>query len=228
MFGRSKKQNHRASPPGQIFPSVDFDAIGKQLRLEVRGLENGRAGYPDSNVTDFDSVEREVVATVERLRRQGLESAAEHEQVYRGRISAGDAIGPQIQQIANNTEVDFRREVDVRRNQLNVARDNLHGSEANLAQFKKYNNLNRTVHEAGGLWKWAALCFVLILAESVMNGFFFQKTSVAGLAGGIIIALGVSLVNVGAASFAGHACRQKNHVKLLRRLTGCLYSDCRG
>ena len=55
-----------------------------------------------------------------------------------------------------------------------------------------------------------------------MNGFFFAEANVAGLAGGAITALVISIVNVGAASIAGHACRQKNHVKLLRRFMGWL------
>ena len=220
MFGRSKKQNRSASLPGEVFPPLDFDAIGKELRLEVRGLENGRAGYPDGNAADLDSVEREVVAVVGKLRRQGLGNAAEQERVYLGRIAAGDAIGPGVRQVANGTEIAFRREVNARRSRLNDARDDLHKSEADHAQFKQDNNLNREAHETGGLWKWAAICVVIVLLESGMNGFFFAETNVAGLAGGTITALVISIVNVGAASLAGHACRQKNHIRFLRKLAG--------
>ena len=222
MFGRSKKQNHRTPLPGEIFPSVDTDAIAKQLRLEVRGLENGRAGYPDSDAADFDPVEREIVSAVETLRGQGLARAAEHERVYRERIAAGDAIGPGIRQIANDTETSFQREVNARSSRLNPALDDLHRSEADLAQFKLDNDLNRTAYETGGLWKWAAICVVIVLLESIMNGFFFAEANVAGLAGGTVTALVISIVNVGAASISGHACRQKNHARLLRRFAGWL------
>ena len=222
MFGRNKKQHHGASLPGEVFPSVDLDAIRKQLRLEVRGLENGRAGYPDSDAAEFDPVEHEIAAAVDALRRQGLARAAEHEQVYRERITAGDAIGPGIRQIANGTEIAFRREVDARRSRLKDALGDLHRSEADLAQFKQDNNLNREAYETGGLWKWAAICVVIVLLESIMNGFFFADANVAGLAGGTITALVISIVNVGAVSLAGHACRQKNHAKFLRRFAGWL------
>ncbi len=222
MFGRNQKQKNQAPLPDGVFPSVDFDAIGKQLRLEVRGLKNGRAGYPDSDAADFDPVENEIVAAVDALRRQGLARAADHEQVYRERIAAGDAIGPGIRQIANNTETAFRREVDARRSRLKDALDDLHRSEADLAQFKQDNNLNREAYETGGLWKWAAICVVIVLLESGMNGFFFADANVAGLAGGIITALVISIVNVGAVSLAGHACRQKNHAKFLRGFAGWL------
>ena len=218
MFGR--KQENRASLPDGVFPSVDFDAIGKQLRLEVRGLENGRAGYPESDATDFDPVEREIVAAVGKIRWQGLENAAEHERVYRGRIAAGNAIGPGVRQVANSTELAFRKEVNARRSRLNDARDDLHKSEADLAQFKQDSNLNREAHETGSLWKWAAICVILVLLESGMNGFFFAETNVAGLAGGTITALVISIVNVGAASLAGHTCRWKNHIRFLRRFAG--------
>ena len=209
MFGRNQKQENRTSLPGDIFPSVDSNAIGKQLRLEVRGLENSRAGYPDSDAAGFDPVENEIVAAVDALRRQGLATSADHEQVYRERIAAGDAIGPGISQIANNTETAFRREVDARRSRLKDALDDLHRSEADLAQFKQDNNLNREAYGTGGLWKWAAICVVIVLLESVMNGFFFADANVAGLAGGMITALVISIVNVGAVSLAGHAYRQK-------------------
>ncbi|MCY4591326.1 MAG: hypothetical protein OXE86_12360 [Alphaproteobacteria bacterium] len=222
MFGLNKKQNHQTTLPGEIFPPVDLDAIGKQLRLEVRGLENGRVGQPDSNAVDFDPVEREAIAAVGKLRRQGLGNAAEHEQVYRERIEAVDAIGPGIRNIANNTETDFRREVNARRTRLNNARDDLNGSEAGLMRFKQDNGLDRQAYQTGGMWQWWALCSIIILAESALNGVFFADANVAGLAGGVITALVISIVNVGAASIAGHSVRQKNHATFLRKLVGCL------
>ena len=222
MFGRNKQQKPQASLSDEVFPSIDFDAIGKQLRLQARGLENGRVGYPDSGDSNSDSVEREIIAAVDSIRRQGLAEAAEHDRVYHERMAAGDSIGPGIQQISNNTETDFRRQVDARRSRLKDARDDLHGSEVGLTQFKQDNNLNRAAYETGDLGKWAALCSIIILAESALNGFFFAEANVAGLAGGAITALVISIVNVGAASIAGHACRQKNHVKLLRRFMGWL------
>ncbi len=222
MFDVSKKQENRPSLSGEIFPLVDLDLIGKQLRLEVRGLENGLAGHPDNTATEFDPVERKIIAAVSQLRRQGLENAREHERVYRERIAAGNAIGPGIGQIANEAELHFQREVDAWRGRLNAARKDLHGSEADLAQFKLENDLNRTAYETGGLWKWAAICAVIVLVESIMNGAFFAEANVAGLAGGTITALVISIVNVGAASITGHAFRQKNHAQLRRRLVGWL------
>ncbi len=109
MFGRNQKQDHRAPLPGEIFPSIDFNALGKQLRLEVRGLKNGRAGHPDSGATEFDPVENEIVNTVDAIRRQGLARAADYEKVYRDRITDGGAFGPGIREIANNADTDFRR-----------------------------------------------------------------------------------------------------------------------
>ena len=222
MFGRNNKSKTEPSLADGVFPPVDFDSIRRQLRLEARGLENGRAGYPESSAADFDRVEREVVATVEAVRRQGLKEAVEVDRVHRERIADGDNIGPGFQQIANKTETDFRREVNARRSLLKDARDDLNGSEAGLTQFKQDNDLNREAYETWGLGKWAALCSVIILAESALNGVFFADANIAGLAGGTITALVISIVNVGAASIAGHACRQKNHVKLLRRFTGWL------
>ncbi len=70
--------------------------------------------------------------------------------------------------------------------------------------------------------KWFAICVIIVLVESVMNGVFFADANVAGLAGGTMTALAISVMNVGAASLAGHAFRQKNHVKVSRRLTGWL------
>ncbi len=221
MFGRNRE--NRTSLPSEVFPSLDFDAIAKQLRLKVRGLENGRADSPDSTAADFDPVEREIVAAVDTLRRQGLENAAEHARVYRERIAADDSIGPGIRQIANDAETDFQREVDARHIRLNSALKDLHQSEADLAQFKQDNGLNRTAYETGGLWQWWAICAIIVLLESGMNGFFFAETNIAGLAGGTITALVISIVNVGVASLAGHAFRQKNHIRFLRRFAGWIF-----
>ena len=141
MLGRSEQQKKPASLPNEVFPSIDFDAIRRKLRLEARGLENGRAGYPDSNASEFDPVEREIVAAVEGVRLQGLKEAAEHFRVYRERIAGGDNIGPGIQPIINGTEGNFRRQVDEWRGRLNDALVDLHRSEADLEQFKQENDL---------------------------------------------------------------------------------------
>ena len=100
MFGREKKKPG-AAPPDEIFPPVDFNAVRKRLRLEARGLEHGRAGRPAADAANLklNPVEGEIVAAIEAVRRQGLEDAAEHGRVYRGRIAAGGAIGPGIRQI---------------------------------------------------------------------------------------------------------------------------------
>lgn len=223
MFGRNRKQKSRAALSSDVFPPVDFDALRKSLRLEARGLENGRAGYPDSSASEPDTVEREIVAAVESLRRQGLREAAEHERVYRERIAAGHSGGPEIRQVVNETETDFRRDVDIGRGQLNDARADLHRSEADLEQFKQDNNLSRSAHESGGWLKWVAICMVVVLVESVFNGVLFARTNTAGLLGGTIVALGISVVNVGMASVAGHSYRFKNHIRFWLKVTGWIF-----
>lgn len=222
MLGRSKQQKNPPSLPDEVFPFIDLDAIRRKLRLEARGLENGRAGYPDSNASDFDPVEREIIAAAEAVRQQGLKEAAEHFRVYSDRIAAGSSIGPGIQSIINDTEGNFRREVDEWRGRLNDTLADFHKSEADLEGFKQENNLNRTAHKIGGMWKWAAICSVIILLESALNGMFFAEANVAGLAGGIVIALTISVVNVGMISLAGHLYRDKNHVSSWRKIIGWL------
>ncbi len=224
MLGSNKKQKTPEIPLGEIFPSVEFDAIEKEFHLTVSGMKNGRKEYPESSHDGLDEMERKVVAYIGQIRQQGLKSAHEHEQEYRKRImkcTAGDNnMEMGIQQILNEAETDFKKEVDAGKGQQKIARDDLHNSEADLQQFKEDNGLYRLAHETGGLMQWLAFCIVIVLIESIMNGFFFADANVAGIAGGIITALVISIVNVGAASVVGHICRQKNHIKSLRRFVG--------
>jgi len=219
MFGRNGKKSEPI-PSNDVFPSIDFDAIRKKLRLEVRGLENGKAGYPNADATGFDPVEQDIIAAVEDLRSRGLGEAAEHGRVYRERIASGDTVGPGIRQIVNETTSNYLAEVKIWDTQLNAALDDLDRSEVDLAQFKQENKLNREAYETGGLLKWMALCSVIIVLESMLNGILFSGVSTMGLIGGASIALIVSVVNVGLSSVSGHLYRYKNHVKFFWRLIG--------
>ena len=102
-----------------------------------------------------------------------------------------------IPDIANAAETGFRAKVDAGRNRLKDSRDDLHGSEAGLMRFKQDNGLDREAYETGGLGKWMALCSIIILAESALNGVFFADANVAGLAGGVITALVIHLSMLG-------------------------------
>ncbi len=220
MFGKKSERSNDTLSLQDGFPFVDFEAIKKKLRLEARGLENGRADLPSSNATDLFPVEQEIIAAVDNIRRRGLAGADEHLRVYRERIEAGIQIGPEIMQVTTKTETDFRGTVAVWSGQLRNSRNDLIDSERDLVDFKQVNALNRTAFRAGGIWKWAAICAVVITIESVLNGFLFAEVHLAGLLGGAMVALMISVVNVGAASIAGHVFRNKNHVRFGRRLVG--------
>ena len=214
--------SQKASSSNEIFPSIDLETLKGELRLETRGLKNGRANLPDHDATDLDQVEREIVQTVKHIRQESLKETAGRERIYRERITGADRQGLRIGQIANDAEINFRKEVSRRHSQLEVAIDDRNESEADLLQFREDNRLHRTVYETGGLLKWVALVIAIIIAESLMNGVFFAESHDLAVLGGIMTAFGISLLNVGVASIAGHAFRQKNHVVFLQQCAGWL------
>ncbi len=226
MFDQIRQKTKPVYTSGEVFPQVDYDELRNELRPESRGLENGRTGHPPPDAVDLDPVEKQMVAAVRKIRQRGLGEAAEHDRVYRERIAAETGSGSGIQQIANDAETDFRSDVDKWRVQLTAARDDLRRSLLDLEEFRQNNNLHRSAHESAGFLGWFAWCSVIILAESALNGVFFSAEHVAGLLGGSITALVIAVVNVGAASIAGHVFRQKNHARFTRRFTGWLFLAC--
>ena len=219
LFSKPKKPEY---PPNEVFPAIDRDQIAKDLDIATTGARNGRNDMPESSRTDLDVTENAVVNRIEEIRREGLSRFSEQVRVYRERIGRIEIIGPGIRQAADTAEIDFRREIAASRERLEDMRKHFREIRDERNKFQEKNRLDRAEHPFRGGWQWWLTTVLIVVIESALNGVFFSGAHVRGLAGGVTVALVISIVNIGAATIAGHLFRNVNHIHLGRKIIGVL------
>ena len=219
LFTKSKKVESEYSP-NEVFPAIDRERIARDLDLAATGTRNGRDDIPESDRTDLDATENDVVSKIEEIRRKGLSRFSDEVGVYRERIGRVDGIDDDIQAAANDAETNFKSEISSSRERLKVVRKRYNDVKDEFREFQKTNRIVRTPHNHKGLLQWFAIACVITLAESLINAYFFSKEQELGLIGGFFIAVFVSFLNVGFTSLSGHAFRDINHINVGRKILG--------
>ncbi|HEY4648070.1 MAG TPA: hypothetical protein VIG95_03150, partial [Gemmatimonadales bacterium] len=187
------------------FPSLDVDRIAKELRLEERAEKAAMAGQPAANADGPDSAELDILGRIEVYARKGCDEYLVQRDVYEGRIQH-TAITPdlqvQIEGAAASALADFKAEIIHDQNQLHNLLRNVGNREEEFREFRERHCISRlpkTVSKGERAFG-VMLLIVFVLLESILNGMFFAEGSEAGLIGGVVQALVLSLLNVGVAA----------------------------
>lgn len=192
-------------PVAGLMDPIDAERLADELRLSVRGQENGAQELPPTSGIVLDSVEEEVVGhtTAEwTLQSKHLITML---RAYRDRLAELNA-GAELAQLrlaAASAQVKFRQHKHEGRGELARLRRAYVEARDELAAFRARHRLSRPARDPTNRWTTAGLLIVMIAVESVMNGLFFAKGSEHGLLGGVGIAFGISMVNVLACFFLG-------------------------
>ena len=192
--------------PGiQTFPPLDVDQVARDLQLDERAEKAGRAGQPQPQADGPDMAELDILDHVERLARKAHEIYLAQIDHYEGRIRRAVITADlrvQIEAAGSNALADIKAEIIHHQNQLNMLLQAVGAREEEFRQFRLRHGLTRppryTSREERTLALLVLLVFVLL--ESILNGMFFAEGSEAGLIGGVVQALVLSILNVGVAS----------------------------
>jgi hypothetical protein len=184
--------------PGLMEP-IDADRLAEDMRLAAQGADRGERDLPLATETNFDPVELEIVKRVSdeaSLQRGHLISML---RAYRDRLAELTAATEiaQLRLAAASAVTAFNQAKQQARGGLAHLRKRYKEAAAELAEFKLKHNLARPARDPSGRWSTIGFLFPLIMAESALNGTFFAKGSDLGLVGGIMLAIGISLFNVG-------------------------------
>ena len=213
----------RAGPALQAaFPPSPLDtaSVAADLDLAKSGALRGQRNLPRADEARLDEHEQAIVDRVSEHRQEGLDAFSNHLRVYAGRAERASVIDTNIRDVASKAETNFQNHISSLAGDLENHRDHLKECEMEVDQFRLDNRLDRTAFQGGGLAQWAAISLIIVLVESALNGVFFANAHEMGIAGGVAIALGISVVNVGAASVFGLVIRNFNHIHLWRKFTG--------
>ena len=225
MFGRLRKSDAFGSTTA-VFPNIDVDRIAAELRLKKEGVRRGQKNLPKPDEAGFDLLEGKIVERVEELRRKGLEHFEDNVRVYEERIARASGTPADIITATGTAETDFRAEINIWNRILANERSDLRFAGEDFEHFRRENDIARTAHEGGGLLQWFGVSLIILLVESVMNGGFFANAHELGLAGGILTAIVISIVNISVAAIVAWTSRNFNHRKLGRRFIGALAFLC--
>ena len=193
-----------ALPDIQTFPPLDPEQVARELRLDERAEKAAMAGQPGPDADGPDSAELDVLGKIETCARKASEDYLAQRDVYEGRIQRS-AVTPdlqvQIEAAASNALVDFKAEVIHDQNTLHTLLRAVASRESEYREFRDRHGLTRLPkHIAKGQKTFALMLLVVfVLLESILNGMFFAEGSEAGIIGGVVQALVLSLLNVGVA-----------------------------
>ena len=192
-------------PSIQAFPPLDVEQIARELRVSERAEEAGETGHPPPDAVGPDLVELDILAEIERRARKANEDYLSQRDLYEGRIRRA-VIGAdqrvKIEAAGQNALADFKARIIDDQNHLHIMRQEVEGREEEFRVFRERHDLQRlpkTVSPGEQVLRFMVLA-VFVILESILNGMFFAEGSEAGLIGGFVQALVLSLLNVGVAT----------------------------
>jgi hypothetical protein len=223
-----------ALPGIPIFPPLDVEQVARELRLDERAEKAAMAGQPAPDADGPDAAELDVLGKIEQCARKASEDYLTQRDLYEERIRKA-AITPdlqvQIEAAGSNAVADFKAEILNDQNQLHTLLRAVGGREAEFREFRDRHCLSRLPKNISkGERTFALLLLVVfVLLESILNGMFFAEGSEAGLIGGVVQALVLSVLNVGvAALFAMYGLpllfHRKGGVKLIGALVTLVFA----
>jgi len=215
-------------PSIQAFPPLDYEQIARELKLDERAKEAALKNLPPADGDHEDTAELDVRAEIERRARKAGEDYSSAKDLYEARIrralvSVNQRIA--IEAAGENALADFGVQVTDELNYLQAPRNEFREREAEFERFRRINSLYRLPIDVPRARRVIGylLLVLFVLVESILNGVFFAVGSEGGLIGGVVQALGLSLVNIApAVLYAIFGFPLLHHRLLLVKLTGIL------
>lgn len=210
----------------QTFPSLDIEHIAKKLDIEKYAKKNGENNQPATDSESLDSVENKILSEIEQKKRKAEEEYERSINLYNDRINYGLLSMNQIILVESagvDALTDFKIQAQADLDHLYEVYREVEGRERDYNMFRTNNHLERMPNIVS-VSKWRvriAFLVLIVIIESIMNGFFYAEGSHAGIIGGIIEAVVLSLLNVSIAwIYTVFIMRCLWHTKLSLRIFG--------
>jgi hypothetical protein len=212
-----------ATPINQLFRPLDAKSMAKKLRLDERGKKNGRDEIPTADQDVLDDVEQEVHGQVNTIQYESADAVRGMVRALRdevGRLSvSGQLVTLRLK--ARDAIARFGAAGARISSELQELKDDLQQHEREYNQFREDHRLKRPARKGSSSALTYGLLILFIAIESILNGTFFAKGSELGLVGGVVIAIGISVINVVGAYVAGiFFARRINHRNWGHKLFG--------
>ena len=208
LFGSIGGRGFR--PSSDDFPSLHTDAIGRELRLERRGAQDAKAGFPSPDSESLSQTERDVVERVNELRKKGLEYYGDQITVYKKRIRGAFTERKNVKTEADQFKAKLEIEIRKCTNHLQNSRQSVSGSYQKLTAYMDRHGVVGPPNKEKNLIFMVGVLLILFVLEASLSGILFAEKSEMGLVGGMGIAIVISGVNVMACLLCGFGSRYVN------------------
>lgn len=209
-------------PTSAVFPSIDAEAIARDLKVDAEAKQRGKRELPPTDQADLDSLELKITNVVSELRLKGIENYNLHRSSYAKRMAATPMVLGEVRDASNKAKADFTQVVAKRKNSLAGDRMRLSSLSKALDGFRDRHRLDGPAQDGSGWLGWAAVALPLLVFESAGNGYFFAAGNELGLLGGFLVAFLVALANIGVATIVGRISTHLVHRSFLRKIGGFL------
>jgi hypothetical protein len=168
---------------------------------------------PAQAANDFALAEQEVLADISAERERTASSLIGHLRAYAGALSTLQT-GMDVAGMRHSADEAIARFHEIKSHfsgEVSALRANALQLANELQEFKRRNRIDRTPRLPKNRTMSIALLFVCAVAESLLNGVFFAGGSDFGLLGGIILAMGLSTINIVTGFVIGYALLRSIH-----------------
>lgn len=206
------------------FRPVDVAAQVEARRLVERGEADGRSSLPPPEAAAPSATEREIESDIRAERERLVNALTSHLRAQNDGLAALDT-AMDVAKLRNDAEHAISRleqsHVDWKAEILRLLRE-ARDARKEYDDFRIAHGLPRPARDPGNRFLTLALLALAIAVESGLNGVFFAEGSDLGLAGGVTLALGISVVNVLVFGFVLglFPARWTHHRSLLVRVPG--------
>ena len=228
IFSKGKAQNgkERAMNNSHQFKKIDINDKARELNLSSKGRRDAKNGQPPSDSTDFSSTEIEIQGTIGHEKTAAQEEYKRRLELYESDLSDLKPIKEQVNKM--QTEISTQEtkfdQLDPDINEVASKRDDFRHEEAEFAEFKEKNKLDRPPDSYDTPKKvlLMGIIAVLFLIETVGNTSFLAKGNELGLLGAYAEAIFISFVNLGVAFLLGLLAKNAFHNSTGRKCVGFL------
>lgn len=209
------------------FLNLNIEKIAREMKLEEVGAERGASNHPPPDAVSLDDTELAIVHRVERAATDDYALYHDRQQTYHERFHRLNVLNQagNIRASAREALSYFSTEVSQGRDELYQFRGRVAERRADLDDFKQRHKLTRSaMYPESTLFRWGVL-LLLLLIEGALNGNLLSAGNEFGLLGGVMNALVIALLNVGAGFVVGNVFfRLLFHRSLAKRAVGTIVS----
>ena len=198
-----------------VFESVDIDRAVKTLNIKGNGSDDGAREIPGKDETTLGATELKIYLFIATETSQRKMQANEDMLHYDKAILESDIKDKfeEAKNLGTDTKLKMESILQEDKNRLIDSKDKFQKLERDYKKFKIDHKITY-VPDIKLTYRLAVgILIVILLLESLLNGFFFAKGSPYGLLGGTMYAFLIAFVNIAIAWGLGRSICNKNHFK---------------